>query len=122
KLESISAIPLYKDKSHEELRFEDYQLGSSAPTNAQSGSEFGQNTFPFGQTAGFRQSSFFGSHSSGLVGSIFSSMASLKSNAPSLATSMASLTSNAPSLAILTGTVVVTVVVTRWISLRGRRA
>ena len=27
KLESISAMPIYKDKSHEELRWEDYQLG-----------------------------------------------------------------------------------------------
>jgi len=27
KLESISAMPAYKDKSHEELRWEDYQRG-----------------------------------------------------------------------------------------------
>ena len=27
KLDSISAMPAYKDKSHEELRWEDYQLG-----------------------------------------------------------------------------------------------
>lgn len=27
KLESISAMPVYKDKSHEELRWEDYQSG-----------------------------------------------------------------------------------------------
>ncbi|KHN04989.1 hypothetical protein glysoja_013896 [Glycine soja] len=27
KLESISAMPIYKDKSHEQLRWEDYQLG-----------------------------------------------------------------------------------------------
>lgn len=27
KLESISAMPVYKDKSHEELRYEDYQIG-----------------------------------------------------------------------------------------------
>ena len=27
KLESISAMPIYKDKSHEELRWEDHQLG-----------------------------------------------------------------------------------------------
>lgn len=27
KLESISAMPMYKDKSHEELRWEDYQKG-----------------------------------------------------------------------------------------------
>lgn len=27
RLESISAMPAYRDKSHEELRWEDYQLG-----------------------------------------------------------------------------------------------
>lgn len=27
KLESVSAMPAYKDKSHEELRWEDYQRG-----------------------------------------------------------------------------------------------
>lgn len=27
KLESISAMPVYKEKSHEELRWEDYQMG-----------------------------------------------------------------------------------------------
>jgi hypothetical protein len=27
RLESISAMPVYKDKSHEDLRWEDYQLG-----------------------------------------------------------------------------------------------
>lgn len=27
KLESISAMPAYKEKSHEELRWEDYQAG-----------------------------------------------------------------------------------------------
>ncbi|KAL5551185.1 hypothetical protein UlMin_001361 [Ulmus minor] len=38
KLESISAMPAYKDKSHEELRWEDYQLGDkggSRPAAAQ---------------------------------------------------------------------------------------
>uniref|UniRef100_A0A6N2N6Z6 Uncharacterized protein n=1 Tax=Salix viminalis TaxID=40686 RepID=A0A6N2N6Z6_SALVM len=30
KLVSISAMPAYKDKSHEELRWEDYQLGDKA--------------------------------------------------------------------------------------------
>ncbi|KAK2445968.1 nuclear pore complex protein NUP98A [Trifolium repens] len=52
KLESISVILVYNDKSHEDLRWEHYQLCSSTPTNAQFGSKFGQNTSPFGQTAG----------------------------------------------------------------------
>nr|GEX79410.1 nuclear pore complex protein NUP98A-like isoform X1 [Tanacetum cinerariifolium] len=30
KLESISAMPAYKEKSHEELRWEDYQAGDKA--------------------------------------------------------------------------------------------
>jgi hypothetical protein len=120
-LESISAILVYKDKSHEELRWEDYQLGSSAPTIAQSGSEFGQNTSPFGQTAGFRPSSFFSSLSSGLVGSILSSRASLTSNAPDWAVSYQGRGSMV-SLAILTGTVFATVAVSGWISHRCRRA
>ncbi|KAG8476415.1 hypothetical protein CXB51_033365 [Gossypium anomalum] len=34
KLESISAMPVYKDKSHEELRWEDYQLGDKANHSA----------------------------------------------------------------------------------------
>ncbi|MCL7036933.1 hypothetical protein MKW94_014923 [Papaver nudicaule] len=33
KLESISAMPVYKDKSHEELRWEDYQLGDKGGPN-----------------------------------------------------------------------------------------
>ncbi|XP_043724099.1 nuclear pore complex protein NUP98A isoform X2 [Telopea speciosissima] len=40
KLESISAMPVYKDKSHEELRWEDYQLGDKGGPN------------PAGQSAG----------------------------------------------------------------------
>ncbi|CAJ2628371.1 unnamed protein product [Trifolium pratense] len=121
KLESISAILLYNDKSHEELRWEDYQLGSSASTNAPSGSEFGRNTFPFGQMAGFSPSSFFNSLSSGLVGSIFSSRASPTSNAPDWAMSYQGRGSTV-SLAVLTGTVLATVVVSGWISHRCWRA
>ncbi|MCH85687.1 nuclear pore complex protein Nup98-Nup96-like, partial [Trifolium medium] len=34
KLESISAMPFFKDKSHEELRWEDYQLGNKGSTLA----------------------------------------------------------------------------------------
>ncbi|RDY14304.1 Nuclear pore complex protein NUP98A, partial [Mucuna pruriens] len=56
-------------------------FSSAAPTIAQTGSAFGQNTSPFGQTTpSFSQSSLFNSPSSGLVGSIFSSSASLTSN------------------------------------------
>ncbi|KAL7191079.1 hypothetical protein ACSBR2_023202 [Camellia fascicularis] len=32
KMESISAMPVYKDKSHKELRWKDYQLGDKGPT------------------------------------------------------------------------------------------
>ncbi|KAI4372140.1 hypothetical protein MLD38_010413 [Melastoma candidum] len=61
KLESISAMPAYKDKSHEELRWEDYQLGDKGGPNpaAQSGGAVG-----FGATSStpaFSQSSPFGS-------------------------------------------------------------
>ncbi|OVA16590.1 Peptidase S59 [Macleaya cordata] len=61
KLESISAMPVYKDKSHEELRWEDYQLGDKGGPNpagqpAAGGIGFGapvqSNTFgttPFNQ-------------------------------------------------------------------------
>ncbi|QCE10230.1 nuclear pore complex protein NUP98A isoform X2 [Vigna unguiculata] len=55
-------------------------FSSAAPPIAQTGSAFGQNTSPFGQTTPFSQSSLFNSPSSGLVGSIFSSSASLTSN------------------------------------------
>ncbi|KAK2456227.1 Nucleoporin autopeptidase [Trifolium repens] len=58
-------------------------FNSTTPTNPQSGSTFGQNTSPFGQTGAFSsQPSMFNSPSSGLVGSIFSNSASITSNAP----------------------------------------
>ncbi|KAI4368002.1 hypothetical protein MLD38_016619 [Melastoma candidum] len=61
KLESISAMPVYKDKSHEELRWEDYQLGDKGGPNpaAQSGGAvaFGATS----STPAFSQSSPFGS-------------------------------------------------------------
>ena len=48
KLESISAMPVYKDKSHEELRWEDYQLGD-------------KGTFiKYGKTLKVNHSSFLG--------------------------------------------------------------
>jgi len=78
KLVSISAMQQYKDKSHEELRWEDYQLGDKGGPNpasqqpaggsifsqpgqsnpfGQTTPAFGQTTPAFGQTAAFGQSS-----------------------------------------------------------------
>ncbi|KAF5192240.1 Nuclear pore complex protein nup98a [Thalictrum thalictroides] len=56
KLESISAMPVYKDKSHEELRWEDYQLGDKGgpSTTAQPAAQ----SNPFGAPAA--QSNPFG--------------------------------------------------------------
>ncbi|XP_050268788.1 nuclear pore complex protein NUP98A [Quercus robur] len=56
KLESISAMPVYKDKSHEELRWEDYQLGDKGgplPAGQPSGGiSFNSSPSPsFGQSA-----------------------------------------------------------------------
>ncbi|KAL7221940.1 hypothetical protein ACSBR1_023806 [Camellia fascicularis] len=90
KLESISAMPVYKDKSHEELRWEDYQLGDKAlgqSSNSTFGSQsvFGQannassNQFapkPFGSTTPFGSQaggSIFGGTSSGVFGATQSS-------------------------------------------------
>ncbi|XP_052483089.1 nuclear pore complex protein NUP98A isoform X3 [Gossypium raimondii] len=57
KLESISAMPVYKDKSHEELRWEDYQLGDKGgpqpAAQATGGIGFGASTVstsPFGSS------------------------------------------------------------------------
>ncbi|KAJ1409285.1 hypothetical protein SESBI_22795 [Sesbania bispinosa] len=64
KLESISAMPVYKDKSHEELRWEDYQLGDkggphpSAPSTGLAG--FSSSTT---QTNAFSPSPVFGQSS-----------------------------------------------------------
>ncbi|KAJ3700655.1 hypothetical protein LUZ61_004360 [Rhynchospora tenuis] len=44
KLESISAMPAYKDKSHEELRWEDYQRGDKGGPNPNPTGAFGQTT------------------------------------------------------------------------------
>lgn len=61
KLESISAMPVYKDKSHEELRWEDYQLGDKggpAPAGqSTSGINFGSSAFASSSTSPFGQSS-----------------------------------------------------------------
>ncbi|XP_071730627.1 nuclear pore complex protein NUP98A isoform X2 [Rutidosis leptorrhynchoides] len=62
KLESISAMPAYKEKSHEELRWEDYQLGDKGGPNpaAQSSGGMGFNTNntqanPFSASPSFSQ-------------------------------------------------------------------
>ncbi|KAH1103503.1 hypothetical protein AAZX31_13G246800 [Glycine max] len=64
KLESISAMPIYKDKSHEELRWEDYQLGDkggSLPSTQSTGlTGFGSSTT---QTNAFSPSPVFGQSS-----------------------------------------------------------
>ncbi|KAL0287366.1 UNVERIFIED_CONTAM: Nuclear pore complex protein A [Sesamum angustifolium] len=61
KLESISAMPVYKDKSHEELRWEDYQLGDKggpAPAGqAPAAVGFGSSGFGTSSTPAFGQSS-----------------------------------------------------------------
>ncbi|KAL9166886.1 hypothetical protein ABFS82_05G060000 [Erythranthe guttata] len=71
KLESISAMSVYKDKSHEELRWEDYQLGDKGgPAPA------GQATAAAGfNTSGFASSSTpaFGQSSANLLSSSTSS-------------------------------------------------
>ncbi|URD89800.1 Nuclear pore complex protein [Musa troglodytarum] len=63
KLESISAMPAYKDRSHEELRWEDYQRGDKGGPNP-SGQPAGainfsasSQTSPFGSAGTFGQSS-----------------------------------------------------------------
>ncbi|KAL1357010.1 hypothetical protein AAHE18_05G226000 [Arachis hypogaea] len=63
KLESISAMPIYKEKSHEELRWEDYQLGDKGgplPSAQSTSSPFGSSTTQtnaFAPIQGFGQTS-----------------------------------------------------------------
>ncbi|XP_022762378.1 nuclear pore complex protein NUP98A-like isoform X3 [Durio zibethinus] len=64
KLESISAMPVYKDKSHEELRWEDYQLGDKGgpqvAAQPSGGIGFAVSTAPispFGSSSTFGQTS-----------------------------------------------------------------
>ncbi|XP_052210740.1 nuclear pore complex protein NUP98A isoform X2 [Diospyros lotus] len=74
KLESISAMPVYKDKSHEELRWEDYQLGDKggpAPAGqVASAIGFGASSTPSNP---FASSSAFGQSSANLFSSSTSS-------------------------------------------------
>ncbi|KAK9145253.1 hypothetical protein Sjap_005156 [Stephania japonica] len=72
KLESISAMPVYKEKSHEELRWEDYQLGdkggpnpAAQPTSAAGFGSPASQSNPFGSPAfGQSSSSLFSASSS----------------------------------------------------------
>ncbi|KAI3691934.1 hypothetical protein L6452_31737 [Arctium lappa] len=71
KLESISAMPAYKEKSHEELRWEDYQLGDKGGPNpaGQSSGGMGFNTNntqsnPFSSSPAFSANPFSSSTSS----------------------------------------------------------
>ncbi|KAL5138974.1 Nuclear pore complex protein NUP98A [Glycine soja] len=70
KLVSISAIPIHKDKSHEQLRWEDYQLGDKA--NSSSTPSFGQSLSLFNTAPAEATSSPFGNTQSS---SLFSSAA-----------------------------------------------
>ncbi|CAA6663681.1 unnamed protein product [Spirodela intermedia] len=64
KLESISAMPVYKDKSHEELRWEDYQRGDKGPSivpgSKPGGQAAGGFSFPSTQPSPFGATSTFG--------------------------------------------------------------
>ncbi|KAG4118459.1 hypothetical protein ERO13_D11G017500v2 [Gossypium hirsutum] len=93
KLESISAMPVYKDKSHEELRWEDYQLGDKGGPNPASqpsaGIGFGVSTSPsnpfstsstFGFTTSATTSNPFQSTSSSLFGQTSSMTTSIFSS------------------------------------------
>ncbi|GMY31983.1 nuclear pore complex protein NUP98A [Fagus crenata] len=93
KLESISAMPVYKDKSHEELRWEDYQLGDKGgplPAGQPAGGiGFSSSPSPtFGQSAASpfsssMSSNLFAPKTPGLGGLTFaSSAASTFSSSP----------------------------------------
>ncbi|KAK6923622.1 Nuclear pore complex protein Nup98-Nup96-like, autopeptidase S59 domain [Dillenia turbinata] len=74
KLESISAMPVYREKSHEELRWEDYQLGDKGgplPANqATGGISFAASNTPSNP---FASSSTFGQSSASLFSTSTSS-------------------------------------------------
>ncbi|TYG92294.1 hypothetical protein ES288_A11G018800v1 [Gossypium darwinii] len=93
KLELISAMPVYKDKSHEELRWEDYQLGDKGGPNPaarpSAGIGFGVSTTPsnpfgtsstFGFTTSATTSNPFQSTSSSLFGQTSSMTTSIFSS------------------------------------------
>lgn len=75
KLKSISAVPIYRNKSHEELRWEDYQLGDKGgPYGASTVSAFGSSgmlAFGLSSTPALRFGSTppFGQSSNAFVGS-----------------------------------------------------
>ncbi|KAK6923661.1 hypothetical protein RJ641_009861 [Dillenia turbinata] len=74
KLESISGMPVYKDKNHEELRWEDYQLrdkGGPLPANQTTGGiSFAASSTPSNP---FASSSTFGQSSASLFSTSTSS-------------------------------------------------
>ncbi|XP_058077785.1 nuclear pore complex protein NUP98A isoform X2 [Magnolia sinica] len=116
KLESISAMPVYKDKSHEELRWDDYQRGDKGGPNPASqpasglsfaapsqSSPFGASAFgqtsanpfssttppnPFGQKAPTFGSSGFGSTSTPAFSSPFNATSSSSFGTSSTAPSL----------------------------------
>ncbi|CAN6467465.1 unnamed protein product [Victoria cruziana] len=73
KLESISAMPAYKEKSHEELKWEDYQKGDKGGPNPAGRQSFGQSTqSSFFATSAFGQTTsnpFSSTISTGIFGS-----------------------------------------------------
>ncbi|XWS50219.1 hypothetical protein CRYUN_Cryun12cG0069900 [Craigia yunnanensis] len=79
KLESISAMPVYRDKSHEELRWEDYQFGDKGgpqpAAQSSGGIGFGVSTAP---TSPFVSSSTFGQTSANPFSSTSTNPFSLK--------------------------------------------
>ncbi|KAF3794417.1 Nuclear pore complex protein, partial [Nymphaea thermarum] len=112
KLESISAMPAYKEKSHEELKWEDYQKGDKGGPSPASQPSFGQSTqsSPFA-TSAFGQTTstpFSTTTSTGMFGSkpatfgftsssSFSSPFGSSSSSPFGATSSTSSIFGAPS-------------------------
>lgn len=84
KLESISAMPAYKEKSHEELRWEDYQLGDKGGPNpaGQPSGGMGFNTNTTQPSNAFSSSSGFGQ----LSANPFSSSTSTNPFAPKTST------------------------------------
>ncbi|KAL3499127.1 hypothetical protein ACH5RR_041859 [Cinchona calisaya] len=118
KLESISAMPAYKDKSHEELRWEDYQLGDkggpapagqSTATIGFGSSGFGSSSNPaFGQSSASPFSSSISSNPFAPKAPAFSSSGFGSSSSPAFGSSafgasaasnpFGSTTSSTPSL------------------------
>ncbi|CAI0441865.1 unnamed protein product [Linum tenue] len=101
KLESISAMPVYKEKSHEELRWEDYQSGDKGgPTS--SGQQPGAVSFnaPAAQSNPFAPSSAFAQTSANPFSATTSSNPfAPKAFAPSATSAFSSSPFSAPTAA-----------------------